>query len=69
MLTLLQEVAHCADSKIDWDALVKNTSTGISDAREYHMLWRHLAYHHALLDSFQYAPHPLVSLSLFFLPL
>ncbi|XP_030959388.1 uncharacterized protein LOC115981386 [Quercus lobata] len=59
VLTLLQEVAHCADSKIDWDALVKNTSTGISDAREYHMLWRHLAYHHSLLDSFQFAPHPL----------
>ncbi|XP_050283563.1 uncharacterized protein LOC126723806 [Quercus robur] len=59
VLTLLQEVAHCADSKIDWDALVKNSSTGISDAREYHMLWRHLAYHHSLLDSFQFAPHPL----------
>jgi hypothetical protein len=62
VLTLLQEVAHCADVKIDWNALVKNTSTGISDAREYQMLWRHLAYRHALLDQFQHGSHPLVTL-------
>ena len=41
-------------------------TTRISYAREYHMLLRHLAYHHALLDTFQYSPYPLVSLPLFF---
>ncbi|THG10999.1 hypothetical protein TEA_011360 [Camellia sinensis var. sinensis] len=32
MLTLLQEVAHVQDVKIDWNALVKKTATGISNA-------------------------------------
>lgn len=59
VLALLQEVAHCADVKIDWEALVRNTSTGISDAREYQMLWRHLAYRHPLLDEFDYGAQPL----------
>ncbi|KAF5462008.1 hypothetical protein F2P56_018054, partial [Juglans regia] len=65
VLALLQEVAHCPDVKIDWNALVKNTSTGISDAREYQILWRHLAYRHALLGKLEYGAHPLVSLPLF----
>ncbi|CAL5409933.1 unnamed protein product [Camellia sinensis] len=43
MLTLLQEVAHVQDVKIDWNALVKKTATGISNVREYQMLWRHLS--------------------------
>ncbi|KAG2692543.1 hypothetical protein I3760_08G057100 [Carya illinoinensis] len=59
VLALLQEVAHCPDVKIDWNALVKNTSTGISDAREYQMLWRHLAYRHDLLGKLEYGAHPL----------
>ncbi|XP_035549429.1 uncharacterized protein LOC109003908 isoform X2 [Juglans regia] len=59
VLALLQEVAHCPDVKIDWNALVKNTSTGISDAREYQILWRHLAYRHALLGKLEYGAHPL----------
>ncbi|XP_042960031.1 uncharacterized protein LOC122295068 isoform X1 [Carya illinoinensis] len=59
VLALLCEVAHCSDVNIDWEALAKNTSTGISDAREYQMLWRHLAYHHALLDKFEDGAHPL----------
>jgi hypothetical protein len=67
VLALLQEVAHCADAKIDWEALVRNTSTGISDAREYQMLWRHLAYRHALLDEFEDGAQPLVSLICTFL--
>ncbi|KAG6648717.1 uncharacterized protein LOC122315143 isoform X1 [Carya illinoinensis] len=59
VLTLLQEVAHCPDVKIDWNTLVKNTSTGISDAREYQMLWHHLAYRHALLGKLEYGASPL----------
>ncbi|CAL0319293.1 unnamed protein product [Lupinus luteus] len=51
VLTLLQEIAHYPNSKIDWNELVKKTSTGISNAREYQMLWRHLAYRHALPEN------------------
>lgn len=65
VLALLQEVAHYPDVKIDWNALVRKTSTGISDAREYQMLWRHLAYRHALLDNLEDGAHPLVCLPLF----
>ncbi|CDP11508.1 unnamed protein product [Coffea canephora] len=50
VLTLLQEVAQVQDSKIDWNVLVKKSKTGISNPREYQMLWRHLAYRDALLD-------------------
>ncbi|XP_050378525.1 uncharacterized protein LOC126795821 [Argentina anserina] len=53
ILTLLQEVSHCVNSeKIDYDALVANTTTGITNAREYQMLWRHLAYREPLPDKF-----------------
>lgn len=38
------------DSKVDWNALVKKSTTGISNPREYQMLWRHLAYRDALFD-------------------
>lgn len=65
VLALLQEVAHCPDVKIDWNALVRNTSTGISDAWEYQMLWRHLAYRHSLLDKLEDGARPLVCLPLF----
>ncbi|KAG8503214.1 hypothetical protein CXB51_001068 [Gossypium anomalum] len=41
VLALLQEVAQFPGVKLDWNALVKKTSTGISNAREYQMLWRH----------------------------
>ncbi|XP_041993797.1 uncharacterized protein LOC121744332 isoform X4 [Salvia splendens] len=33
--------------------MVKNTRTGISNAREYQMLWRHLAYGHDLADQLE----------------
>ena len=52
---------------MDWNALVRNTSTGISDAREYQMLWRHLAYHHTLLHKFDHGAQPLVSHSATFI--
>ena len=60
ILTLLQEVSQVADVSIDWSALVKRTATGITNAREYQMLWRHLAYHHALLEKTDDAAEPLV---------
>ncbi|CAB4267294.1 unnamed protein product [Prunus armeniaca] len=59
VLALLQEVAHWPAAKIDWIRLVAKTSTGISNAREYQMLWRHLAYREALVDKFDNGSQPL----------
>ncbi|XP_010511099.1 PREDICTED: mucin-5AC-like isoform X2 [Camelina sativa] len=42
-------MAYYADTKMDWNELVKKTSTGITNAREYQLLWRHLAYRDSLL--------------------
>ncbi|XP_057547428.1 uncharacterized protein LOC130825982 [Amaranthus tricolor] len=52
ILALLREVSQIADvdAKIDWHALVNKTETGITSAREYQILWRHLAYRHPLFD-------------------
>ncbi|KAI3959570.1 hypothetical protein MKW92_037977 [Papaver armeniacum] len=44
ILALLKEVAQYPDVKIDWNVLVKKSTTGITNAAEYQMLWRHLAY-------------------------
>ncbi|KAK8959968.1 hypothetical protein KSP40_PGU012798 [Platanthera guangdongensis] len=46
IFSLIHEISQAAekDVTIDWRTLVKATSTGISNAREYQMLWRHLAY-------------------------
>lgn len=49
ILKLLQEMAYYAEPKMDWTELVKKTSTGITSAREYQLLWRHLAYRDSLL--------------------
>lgn len=62
MLALLQEVAQFPDVKLDWNALVKKTSTGISNAREYQMLWRHLAYRNTLFDKLEDNAQPLVNI-------
>ncbi|CAI9755573.1 unnamed protein product [Fraxinus pennsylvanica] len=59
VLALLQEVAVVSERKIDWNAMVKNTSTGISNPREYQKLWRHLAYRDDLVDSLNNAANPL----------
>lgn len=59
LLTLLQEVERVAGDKIDWDELVKNTATGISCAREYQMLWRHLAYGNILEDQIDSDAEPM----------
>ncbi|OIT22295.1 PREDICTED: uncharacterized protein LOC109217794 [Nicotiana attenuata] len=61
LLGVLGEVAAqvAADDKIDWNALVKKSTTGITNAREYQMLWRHLAYRHDLLDKLDDAAQPL----------
>ncbi|CAL5415065.1 unnamed protein product [Camellia sinensis] len=60
MLTLLQEVAQIQDVKIDWNALVKKTATGISNVREYQMLWRHLAYRDTLVERLDDGAEPLM---------
>lgn len=49
ILKLLQEMAYYAESKMDWNELVKKSTTGITNAREYQLLWRHLAYRDSLL--------------------
>lgn len=59
MLTLLQEVAQVKESKIDWNEMVKKTTTGITNAREYQMVWRHLAYRQVLLDKVDDDAQPL----------
>lgn len=59
VLGMLQEVGQVADEKIDWDALVMKSTTGITNAREYQMLWRHLAYRHVLLDKLEDGAQPL----------
>ncbi|GLT79924.1 hypothetical protein SLA2020_513900 [Shorea laevis] len=59
LLALLQEVAHSAKVKLNWKELVKKTSTGISNAREYQMLWRHLAYREGLAEKFEDGAEPL----------
>ncbi|PIA56189.1 hypothetical protein AQUCO_00700503v1 [Aquilegia coerulea] len=53
IITLLQEVAQFSNSyeKIDWSEVVKKTSTGITNAREYQMVWRHLAYRDNLSET------------------
>ncbi|KAG6517133.1 hypothetical protein ZIOFF_020513 [Zingiber officinale] len=67
VLTLLQEVSAAADVKIDWNALVEKTATGITNAREYQMLWRHLAYRHPLLDKIEEGAEPLIDSTCFML--
>ncbi|KAI3758331.1 hypothetical protein L6452_05891 [Arctium lappa] len=59
VLALLQEVAQVQDAKIDWNALVKRTTTGITNPREYQMLWRHLAYRDPLLENLEDEAKPL----------
>ncbi|KAK3030760.1 hypothetical protein RJ639_036564 [Escallonia herrerae] len=59
VLALLQEVAQVQDAKIDWNALVKKTTTGITSSREYQMLWRHLAYRDSLLERLDDSAEPL----------
>ncbi|XP_019175329.1 PREDICTED: uncharacterized protein LOC109170597 isoform X2 [Ipomoea nil] len=59
VLALLREVAQVTEVKIDWNELVKKSSTGITNAREYQMLWRHLAYRHGLADRLDDSALPL----------
>jgi hypothetical protein len=58
---MLQEMGKQvgAGKGIDWRALVRRTSTGITSAREYQMLWRHLAYGHEFVESVEPASLPL----------
>nr|GMD96477.1 uncharacterized protein LOC109152793 [Ipomoea batatas] len=62
VLALLEEVdqvEQAKEVKYDWNALVKKTKTGITNAREYQMLWRHLAYGHAFVDGLVDEAQPL----------
>ncbi|PIA56190.1 hypothetical protein AQUCO_00700504v1 [Aquilegia coerulea] len=59
IVKLLQEVAQVPDVKFDWNEVVKKTSTGITSAREYQMLWRHLAYRDTLLENVDERMEPL----------
>lgn len=58
VLALLQEVAQVPEVKIDWNELVKKTATGISNAREYQMLWRHLAYRVTMVERLDEGAEP-----------
>ncbi|XP_024542616.1 mucin-2-like [Selaginella moellendorffii] len=44
ILSLLYEVSKQAGGRVSWDEIVKDSNTGIKNAREYQALWRHLAY-------------------------
>ncbi|KAD4386162.1 hypothetical protein E3N88_26331 [Mikania micrantha] len=59
ILALLYEVAHVQDVTIDWNALMKHTKTGLTNPREYQMLWRHLAYCDPLLEKLEDDAQPL----------
>ncbi|KAI3689182.1 hypothetical protein L2E82_47132 [Cichorium intybus] len=59
VITLLQEVGQVQDVKIDWNAMVKHTKTGITNPREYQMLWRHLAYREPLIGKLEDDVKPL----------
>lgn len=59
LLALLQEVEQCADVKLNWKELVKKSNTGITNAREYQMLWRHLAYRGGLDEKLEDGAEPL----------
>lgn len=66
VLALLQELSRVADEKLDekfdWNEMVRKTSTGISNPREYQMLWRRLAYNTSLVEVLDEEVEPLVSL-------
>ncbi|BBM98038.1 protein Mp1R-MYB6 [Marchantia polymorpha subsp. ruderalis] len=53
VMGLIREIARCESSKLDFNALVKKSSTGISCAREYQALWRHIAYRAELDDAYE----------------
>ncbi|CAM0945791.1 unnamed protein product [Alopecurus aequalis] len=60
ILTALQEVAqHAERRRIDWRALVAKTTTGITSAREYQMLWRYFAYRHDFVENVDDSSQPL----------
>ncbi|KAM7251986.1 hypothetical protein ACFE04_023869 [Oxalis oulophora] len=52
-LIVLRMLGHIVDNlgeNLDWNELVRNTSTEITNPRKYQMLWRHLAYVDLLVD-------------------
>jgi len=68
VLTLFQELSHYADDEnFNWNELVKKTTTGISTAREYQMLWRHLAYGYSFPEDFEQEVQPMVCIILIYI--
>ncbi|KAL2652214.1 hypothetical protein R1flu_020342 [Riccia fluitans] len=59
VMGLMREIAKCESAKLDFNALVKKSGTGISCAREYQALWRHIAYRAELEDSYEEDAEPL----------
>ncbi|KEH35728.1 myb-like DNA-binding domain protein [Medicago truncatula] len=60
VLTVFQELSHyAADENFNWNELVKKTTTGISTAREYQMLWRHLAYGYSFPEDLDQEAQPM----------
>lgn len=59
VLVLLREVAQSTDGKIDWNDMVKKTETGITNAKEIQLLWRHIAYRHPLAEKIEEGDQPL----------
>lgn len=53
VLAFLREIAQSPGVKIDWNDLVKNTASGLTNARECQILWRHLAYRQPLPEKME----------------
>ena len=67
VLAFLREVAQSPGVKIDWNDLVKNTASGLTNARECHIMWRSLAYRQPFPEKMEeQGDQPLVSLPCFF---
>jgi hypothetical protein len=60
IVTMLREIARCKSAKLDWVVLCKGTATGIRNPKEYQAVWRSIAYHSELDDSFEGNESPLV---------
>ncbi|KAG0622023.1 hypothetical protein M758_3G065300 [Ceratodon purpureus] len=59
IVTMLREISRCKSAKLDWVMLCKGTATGITNPKEYQAVWRSIAYHAELDDSFDGNESPL----------
>ena len=60
IVTMMREIAKCKSAKLDWAVLCKGTATGITNPKEYQAVWRSIAYHTELDDSFEDNDSPMV---------